>query len=117
MSWVTITVVRPQLVVQRAVVLAQRVAGQRVERAERLVHQHHVGAGGQRAGDADALALAAGELVRQARAIAGVEAHQVQQLVDPRGDARLRPSRAACGVMAMFSATVMCGNRPTSWNT
>ena len=82
----------PQLVVQRPVVLAQGVARQRVEGGERLVHQHGVGAGGQRPGDADALALAARELVRQARAIAGVEAHEAEQLVHPRGHARLVPA-------------------------
>ena len=39
-------------------------AGQRVERAERLVHQQHLGLHGERAGDADALLHAAGDLVR-----------------------------------------------------
>ena len=41
-------------------------ADQRVERAERLVHQQHVGVGGQRAGEADPLLHAAGQLVRVA---------------------------------------------------
>ncbi len=40
-------------------------AGQRVERAERLVHQQHARLDRQRAGDADALLHAAGDLARQ----------------------------------------------------
>ena len=38
---------------------------QRIERGERLVEKPDVGVGGERAGDADALLLAAGKLVRQ----------------------------------------------------
>jgi hypothetical protein len=40
----------------------QALAGDGVDRAERLVHEHHGRVAGQGAGDADALALAAGEL-------------------------------------------------------
>ena len=47
--------------------LLQAIARQRIERAERLVEQHHARLGGERAGDADALLLAARELVRPAR--------------------------------------------------
>ena len=39
-------------------------AGQRVERAERLVHQQHLGLHGKRAGDADSLLHAARHFVR-----------------------------------------------------
>jgi hypothetical protein len=39
-------------------------AGQRIERAERLVHQQHLGLHGQGAGDADALLHAAGDFAR-----------------------------------------------------
>ena len=96
MSWVIITRGEAELVVQPAVVVAERVAGERVERAERLVHQHDLGLGGERAGDADALAFAAGELRRQPVAVLGaVEPHEIDQLVDARGDPRARPSRAA----------------------
>ena len=45
---------------------AERVAQPGVERGERLVEQHDLGIGGQRAGERHALALAAGELVRVA---------------------------------------------------
>ena len=48
---------REQLVLQAR-------AGQRVERAERLVHQQHLRLHRQRAGDADALLHAAGDLAR-----------------------------------------------------
>ena len=96
MSWVIMTVVRPSLRVQRAKIVAERVAGQGIERAERLVHQHDARLCGERPRHADALALAAGEFMRQAVAIVrAVEPHQIEQFVDPRGDLRRRRSRAA----------------------
>ena len=49
-------------------------ADDRVDRAERLVHEQHRRVGGERPGDADALLLAAGELVRVAAAGLGGEA-------------------------------------------
>ena len=59
--------------------------GDGVDRAERLVHQQHRRVGGERAGDADALALPAGELRGVAAAVrARVEADQLEQLVDAR---------------------------------
>ena len=42
----------------------QAVAGDRVDRAERLVHEQHGRVGAERAGDADALLLSAGQLAR-----------------------------------------------------
>ena len=54
-----------------------------VEGADRLVGDDHLGLYGQRAGDADALALAAGELVRVAVVVLGVEPDHLQQLLDP----------------------------------
>ena len=78
---------QPELVVQRAKIVAERVAGEGIERAERLVHQHDAWLGRQRPRHADALALAAGQFVRQAVAILrAVEPHQVEQFVDPRRD-------------------------------
>jgi hypothetical protein len=44
----------------------QFLADDRVDGAERLVHQQDVGVGGETAGDADALLLPAGELARVA---------------------------------------------------
>ena len=74
------------------------------------------GSRGDRARDADALALAAGERIGEARGGVARQAHEVEQLVHARGDGGAsQPS--SLGVIAMFSATVRCGNRPTSWNT
>ena len=72
---------------QRAVVVAERIAGEGIERAERLVHQHDPRLCRQRPGDADALALAAGQFMRKAIAVLrAIEPHQIQQFVDLRGD-------------------------------
>src|ERR1041385_5394767 len=77
---------QPELVMQRAKILAQRVAGKRVERAERLVHQHDARPCRQRPRHADTLALAAGQFMRKAVAMfLPVEPYQIQQFVDPRG--------------------------------
>ena len=89
----------------------------RVDRAEGLVHQHHAGIGGQRAGDADPLLLAARELRRVAVAELGIEADQLEQLVDARLRRARCPSRATRGTVAMFSAIVRCGKRPICWIT
>ena len=71
-----------------------------VERAGDLVADQHVGPRGQRAGDRDALALAAGELAGEARSArrAG-QAHALQQLADlrPAASRRDRPRRTPRG--------------------
>ena len=91
MSWVIMTVVSPSLLMQRAVVVAERIAGEGIERAERLVHQHDPRSCRQRPGDADALALAARQFMRKAVAMLGaVEPHQIEQLIHPRGNLRRR---------------------------
>ena len=69
----------PEPLLDAADLAAQLVADARVERRERLVEQQHGRLDRQRAGDRDALLLAAGELVRVA--VAGV--------------VRGRPARAA----------------------
>ena len=61
-----------------------------VERRDRLVRDEHLRVQRQRAGDADALALAAGELVGVAVVVLGVEAHDLQQLLDAREHLVLR---------------------------
>ena len=63
-----------------------------VERRYRLVADDQFRRYGERAGDADALALAAGEFMRVARAVVGIEADQRQQLDDAvfKRDARPR---------------------------
>src|SRR5207237_3484213 len=68
-------------------------ANDRVDRTERLVHQHERRLGGHGARDADALALATGELRGIPVAHApGVEADEREQLFDARADARGRPA-------------------------
>ena len=56
-----------------------------VERRDRLVGDDQARVGGQRAGDADALALAAAEGVREAMHEFGPQADQAQQLGHPVG--------------------------------
>ena len=63
--------------------VVEQVAGHRVERAERLVHQQDVAVLGERPGDGDALAHAAGQLVRPLLA-EPAEVHRLQQLGGPR---------------------------------
>ncbi len=94
-----------------------RVARDRVERAEGLVHQHQRRVGGEGAREPDALALSAGELRGVARAVVTCgQVDEVEQLVGALVDLRLvQPSR--CGTVATFSATVMCGKSPTCWMT
>ena len=82
-----------ELVVQPPVILAERVAGQRIERAERLVHQHDARLGRDGAGDADALAFAAGKLGGKTVAmLLAIETHQIEQRVDALGHPRLVPA-------------------------
>ena len=62
MSWVTNTIVLRSSACSRRSSSCRLRAHDRVDGAERLVHQQHRRVGGQRAGDADPLLLAAGEL-------------------------------------------------------
>ena len=78
----------------------------RVERRERLVEQQHARVARQRAGQRDALALAAGQLARARVGEVG-DAEALQQLVD----ARRSPPKAT------FARTLRCGNSAYSWNT
>ena len=72
-----------QLGLQPDQLVLQGVADDRVDRAERLVHQQHRRVRGQRPGHPDALLLAAGELVRIAAGHVRVQADQVHQLAGP----------------------------------
>ena len=93
-------------------------ARDRVDRAERLVHQQHRWIRGERARHADALALPTGELVRIAVAVLiGIEADEL------RG-ARRHARVAAClsqpssrGTVATLCSIVWCGNSPICWMT
>ena len=76
---------QPELAVQGTVIVAERIAGEGIERAERLVHQYDTRFCRQCPRDADALALAARQFLWQAVAMFGaIEPHQVEQFVDPR---------------------------------
>jgi hypothetical protein len=81
--------VRLDLVVQPAQPAAQLAAHLGVERAERLVEEQHLGLDRERAGERDALALAAGKLVRIAVG-EPVELHQLQQRMDLVANGGLR---------------------------
>ncbi len=97
---------RAELAVDARDLVLQRRAHDRVDRGERLVHQQHARLRGERARDADALRLAAGELARLAVAVArGLEPDQPQQLVDARGGARVVPAEQR-GTTPTFCATV-----------
>jgi hypothetical protein len=80
------------LLLQAQELVLQAVAGNGVDRAERLVHQHHVGVGAHRACDTDPLTLTAGQLLGVAVAVlARVHPDHLQKLIDPFGDALLLP--------------------------
>ena len=94
----------------------QQVAGHRVERAERLVHQQDVGVLGEGPGERDPLAHAAGQLVRPLVA-EPVEVHRLEQRLARGPCARsLRARRAACSARSTLPATVSHGNSADSWN-
>ncbi len=69
----------------------QLLAHHRVDRAERLVHEHHRRVSGQRPGHAHPLLLPPGELVGIPLAEDGVESDTFEQLVRPRPCFRLVP--------------------------
>ena len=89
------------------------VPGLRVELAGRLIGQQQGRLIGQRAGDGDALLLAAGELVRPMVGAVG-QAHQAQQVL-------IRSSRSVGSVpisrsgTSTFSAADRIGSRPKAW--
>ena len=71
----------PELLADRGERLLQPVARERIERAERFVEQHQPGFGGERARDADALLLTAGQLARVARAKRRLELDELEKLL------------------------------------
>ena len=93
MSCVTNTIVLRTSPCSRRNSSCSRCARDRVDGGERLVHQQHRRVGGERARDADALLLTAGELRRVAlRVRVGVEPDELEQLA--------RARLAACAVPA-----------------
>ena len=106
-----------QLALQPQELVLQRAAHDRVDGAERLVHQQHGRVGGERPGDADALLLAAGELARVAVGHRRVEADELEQLERRAARWRSASQPSSRGTVAMLSATVRCGNSPACWMT
>ena len=95
----------------------EALADDRVDRPERLVHEHHRRVGGEGPGYAYPLALATRELARVAVAVGGgLEPDQRQQLVGAaRGRSAGQPSSR--GTTATLSPIVRWGNSPTCWIT
>ena len=81
-----------------------------VEGGDRLVGDDEVGVHGQGAGDADALALAAGELVGVAVDVLGAQADALQELGHPRA-ARPRGEPWIASASPTMSSMVMRGLR------
>src|SRR3546814_3213398 len=67
-----------------------------VERRGRLVANQELRVAGQSAGDGDELALPAGELVRELRAVRRRQPHLLKQLAAARGDRLAEIGRASC---------------------
>ena len=81
-------------VMNPADLLLQRVPGHGIERAERLVHQQHVGIARQGTGNAYPLLLSPGQLMRIAVAVQrGRELERLQQLGHALARARARPAQ------------------------
>ena len=89
----------------------------RVERGGRLVEEHDLRLHRERAGDRDALLLAAGELARGTCAPArGCARARAAPSPVPRPPSAA--SRRTCrGASVMFSSTVRCGKRLNCWKT
>ena len=96
------------LVVEAAQPLAELLADVRVQRAERLVQQQHLGLDGERASQRHPLALAARELRRVAVA-EPLEVHEPDQLLHPLVDLLLR-ALADAQAEGDVVLTVMCLN-------
>ena len=95
------------LPVQASELVLQPETRDRVERAERLVHQQYRRVGRERTRQADALALAAGQLRRIPLGVGRVEPDELEQLDGTLGDPPSCPSRAAAARSTMFSPIVM----------
>ena len=103
-----------QFVVQAFEVGQDFVLAREVERGQRLVHQQQARAGEQRAGDGDALALAAREAVRLRSSRWPMPS---SSMAWSQRDAALRRRHALHARSRGCRARVRCGNRLASWNT
>ena len=103
---------------QRAHQFLQTDARQRIDRAERLVHQQHGRAASQRARDRHALLHAAGQLPRIVPLEAG-ELHEADQLARARGNLGARQRSLLSNPNATLRSTVFQGNseRVYCWKT
>ena len=86
--WVTWTKVMPSLLCRRLQLAAHPEPQELVERRQRLVEEQHARIGDQRAGERDALLLAAGELRRHAVGEGG-HVHHASSISATRGVALL----------------------------
>ncbi len=93
-------------------------AGDRVDGAERLVHEEHGRVGRERARHPDPLALPARELRRDSasRYSAGSSPTRSSSS-STRASVRAFGQPSSFGTVAMLVAMVWCGNRPTCWIT
>ena len=89
---------------------AQGFRREHVERRERLVHEQDVGMHDERAGEADALAHAAGEFARIGGFVA-VEPDEIDRRQRALADLRFREAPAPRGRAARFPSTVSQGKR------
>src|SRR6185503_20901051 len=84
---------RPLIALDAKELVLKTIAHDRIDRTERLVHEHHRRLGGESACDADALPLTARELRRIARREPRwFETDEREQLLGPGVDARVRPT-------------------------
>ena len=115
-AWVMRKIVAPVSRHSLQELLAHQEAGLLVERAERLVEQDEARLHDERAGDADALAHAAGELRRIALGEVD-EPHDAQGIARPARGAPCRTSFVLRRPNAMLRSTVSHGIEASSWNT
>ena len=107
-----------ELLLEAQELVLEALADDRVDRAERLVHEHDRRVCGERAGDADALALAARELAPGSGPRSGPgQPDELQQLLGARSRWRAFGQPSSRGTVATFSTIVWCGNRPVCWIT
>ena len=94
--------------------MSRRISGSSAENGSS--NSSSVGVAGQRAGQADALLHAAGELVGVVVLVAR-EADQVDHLLGALRGARPCPRRGPRGRRRRCRCTWRCGSRPKCWNT
>ena len=111
----------PELLLQVVEQVEHLCLHRQVERGDRLVADDHVGVERERAGDPEALTLAAGELLRILPGVAGPQPDEIQQLAHPRRPLRevlWRPVWVRHGSLTMSPADILALSEANgSWNT